>query len=74
MHVFGLFLFPIFGGGFFLYFLPTIVALVRQRHDTVSILLLNLFLGWSVVGWIVALVWACKSDRVVYVQAPPRSY
>jgi hypothetical protein len=74
MHLFGFFMFPFFGGGFLLYFLPAIIALVRERHDKLSIFLLNLFLGWSIIGWIVALVWACKNDRVVYVQAPPRSY
>jgi hypothetical protein len=72
MHVFGFFLFPIFGSGFLLYFLPTIVALLREKYDKVSIFLLNFFLGWSVIGWIVALVWACKNDRVVYVQNPQR--
>ncbi len=72
MHVFGFFLFPIFGSGLLLYFLPTIVALLREKHDTVSIFLLNFFLGWSLIGWIVALIWAFKNDRVVYVQAPQR--
>jgi hypothetical protein len=72
MHVFGFFLFPIFGSGFLLYFLPTIVALLREKYDKVSIFLLNFFLGWSVIGWIVALVWACKNDRVVYVQNTQR--
>ena len=33
MHVFGFFLFPIFGSGFLLYFLPTIVALLREKYD-----------------------------------------
>ena len=55
MHVFGFFLFPIFGSGFLLYFLPTIVALLREKYDRVSIFLLNFFLGWSVIGWIVGL-------------------
>jgi hypothetical protein len=27
-------------------------------------------LGWSLIGWVVALVWACKSERIVYVQNP----
>jgi hypothetical protein len=72
MHVFGLFLFPFFGFGFVLYFLPTLVAVVREKYDKVSIFLLNFFLGWSLIGWIVALVWACKNDRVVYVQSPQR--
>ena len=50
------------------YFLPTIIAVLREKHDKVSIFLLNFFLGWSLIGWIVALVWACKNDRIVYVQ------
>jgi hypothetical protein len=68
MHVFGFFLFPFFGFGFAVYFLPALIALVREKHDKVSIFLLNFFLGWSLIGWVVALVWACKNDRVVYVQ------
>lgn len=56
------FFFPFFGLGFVLYFLPTIIAAIKSKRDTVAILLLNLFLGWSVIGWIVALVWAAKND------------
>ena len=54
--------FPFFGFGFVMYFLPSIIALARSKRDTLAIFLLNLFLGWSVIGWIVALVWAAKSD------------
>ena len=43
-----------------MYFLPTIVAFMRQQYNTTSIFILNLFLGWSVIGWVVALVWAFK--------------
>ena len=57
-----IFFFPFFGLGFFTYFLPSIVALMRSKRDTFAIFLLNLFLGWSVVGWFVALVWAFKHD------------
>jgi hypothetical protein len=74
MPVFGFFHFPIFfpffGFGFVLYFLPTIIALLRERHDKLSIFLLNFFLGWSLIGWVVALVWSFKNDRVIYVQNP----
>jgi hypothetical protein len=72
MHLLGIIFFPFFGGGFLLYFLPTIIALVRERHDKFAIFLVNFLLGWSVIGWIVSLVWACKNDRVVYVQSPQR--
>jgi hypothetical protein len=62
------FFFPFFGCGFVLYFLPTIIALIKSKRDTVAILLLNLFLGWSVIGWIIALVWAAKNDAPAMVR------
>jgi hypothetical protein len=44
-----------------LYFLPTIIALLRRRHNTLAIFLLNLLLGWTFVGWVVSLVWSVKT-------------
>ncbi len=41
-----------------LYFLPTFVAGTRGHQNTVPIFVLNLFLGFTGAGWIVALVWA----------------
>lgn len=41
-----------------LYFLPSGIAQHRNHPSVVGIFLLNLFLGWSLVGWVVALVWA----------------
>ncbi len=43
-----------------LYFLPSIVG--RNKQDFTAIFVLNLLLGWTVVGWIVALVWALKHE------------
>jgi Superinfection immunity protein len=51
--------FLIFGVG--LYFLPAIIAAVRHTHNATGILLLNLFLGWTMVGWFVALLMAIFS-------------
>lgn len=45
-----------------LYFFPTIVAAWRQ-HQTLAIGVLNLITGWTIIGWIVALVWACTERR-----------
>jgi len=59
---------PFFGFGFVIYFLPTIVALVRHKRNVVSILLLNLFLGWTLIGWIVALGWASTLDAPLAVR------
>ena len=56
------FFFPFFSVSTLMYFLPSIIALARSKRDLLAIFLLNLFLGWSVIGWIVALVWAAKSD------------
>jgi hypothetical protein len=63
-----LFFFPFVGFGTVMYFLPSIVALARSKRDLLAIFLLNLFLGWSVIGWIVALVWAVKTEPVVVVR------
>jgi len=51
--------FLIFGLAF--YFLPAIIAAVRHTHNATGILLLNLFLGWTVVGWFAALLMAICS-------------
>jgi RsiW-degrading membrane proteinase PrsW (M82 family) len=45
-----------------LYFLPAIIAAVRHAHNSTGILLLNLFLGWTIVGWVVALMMAICSE------------
>lgn len=62
MHLLPAFFFPFFGFGFVMYFLPSIIALARSKRDIVGIVLLNFFLGWTMIGWIVALVWAVKTD------------
>ena len=59
---------PFFGLGFLIYFAPTIVALARHKRNTLSIFLLNLFLGWTLIGWIIALVWASTVDVPVAVR------
>jgi Superinfection immunity protein len=57
-----IFFFPFFGFGTVLYFLPSIMAFARSKRDLLAIFLLNLFLGWTVIGWVVSLVWAVKTD------------
>ena len=41
---------------FALYFLPTLIAFLRQHKNKLAIFLLNLLLGWTVLGWVVSLV------------------
>jgi Superinfection immunity protein len=45
------------------YFLPTFIAFSRNKSNKISILLLNVFLGWTLVGWIVALIWAVSNNE-----------
>lgn len=40
------------------YFLPTCIAVARKTSNKGSIFGTNLFLGWTILGWIVALVWS----------------
>jgi hypothetical protein len=68
MHIFGLFFFHFFGIGLVMYFLPSIIAFAKSKRDGLSIFLLNFFLGWSVIGWIIALVWAAKNDAPMVVR------
>jgi hypothetical protein len=46
-----------------LYFLPTIIALARKVTNQGSVVVINLFLGWTLIGWVVALAMACRTNR-----------
>ena len=48
-----------------LYFLPTIIAAIRGLKNATSIFLANAFLGWTVVGWVVALCWATSGTAEI---------
>lgn len=59
-----------------LYFLPTILA-AHRGHEVVGILLLNLFFGWTVLGWFAMLLWALLSPpgyRVIPVAYYPPNH
>ena len=47
---------------FAFYFLPTIIANGNHKRNAGAILALNLLLGWTLIGWVVALVWSLTSD------------
>ena len=51
----------------FPYFLPTIIAVLRRKSSSLGIFLLNLFLGWTFIGWIAAFIWSLSADRRVVV-------
>ena len=44
----------------FLYFLPSFV--VAKKRSRSEIFVFNFFLGWTIVCWVIALVWACCEE------------
>jgi hypothetical protein len=51
--------FTLLGG----YFLPSLIANSREHQSTNEILRLNLFAGWTGIGWLGALVWSLSAKR-----------
>jgi hypothetical protein len=45
-----------------LYFLPSWVAGYREHRNFNAIFVLNILLGWSGLGWIIAFVWAFTAN------------
>ena len=46
-----------------LYFLPSLIAWIRKHPQLLPIFVLNLFLGWTYLGWVGSLVWATLRFR-----------
>ena len=42
------------------YFLPAFMAYRRNRQPA-AVFILNLFFGWTLVGWVAALIWAASN-------------
>jgi hypothetical protein len=48
-----------------LYFLPSIIAVARKVTHKGSVIVINVFLGWTFIGWVVALAMACRTSGVL---------
>ena len=51
--------------GLGLYVLPALVAHQKRKRNFTAILVLNIVAGWTFIGWVVALVWACTVDTEI---------
>lgn len=47
--------------GIAVYFLPTLNGYGRGHHNAGPIMIVNLFLGWTLLGWVVALAWSASA-------------
>jgi hypothetical protein len=52
-----------------LYSVPTFVGL--RKRNAPAIAALNLLLGWTFIGWVIALVWAMTVDRPRLIDQSP---
>ncbi len=50
------------------YFLPWAVAATRGKSNSWAIGLVNFLVGWTLIGWVVALVMACMAHQVAVVR------
>lgn len=56
---------------FALYFLPSLIAGSRHLHERTAITLFNLVLGWTFIGWVIALIWAIAAPSPYFVYGRP---
>ena len=45
-----------------IYFVPSIAGWKTKGAN--GIIVLNIFLGWTIIGWIAALIWAVQSPKI----------
>ena len=57
--------------GLALYLLPTLLAVHRNCIATGWIAAINVLLGWTLFGWVIALGWAAGGKQMVLPPAPP---
>ncbi len=49
-----------------IYLLPSIIAFARKHRNKHALAKFNLFGGWTIFGWITALVWALYAEPSSY--------
>ncbi len=54
----------------FIYFIPYMVASYRRSRNTLWVFIINLFFGWSLIGWVAALIMAFMGDTYQIGQCP----
>jgi len=47
---------------FIIYFLPSFLAR-KKKHES-GIVILNTFLGWTFLAWVIALIWSVSDEKM----------
>lgn len=48
--------------GLFIYLLPCVIAYNRRHNLFATLLVLNIFFGWTFVGWVICLAWSLSPN------------
>jgi Tfp pilus assembly protein PilV len=48
--------------GVLIYFMPSFIAMGRKSENSGWIFLVNLLIGWTCIGWVVAFIWSLTSE------------
>jgi len=75
MEILGVFVFCILLG-IVIYFVPTMIIFGRDGEKKGLVFLVNLLTSWTVIGWILCLIWSCmipvqKRDPSYYMKICP---
>ena len=46
-----------------IYFFPSVIAIARNHQKVVPIFWVNLACGWTLIGWVLVLVWSVYPER-----------
>lgn len=60
--------------GIILYIFPTIMASSHNHRQLVAVFFLNVLFGWTLVGWVLALVWAFQKGVTMEKQKEPEIF
>ena len=50
-------------GALLVYFMPAYIACTRRHRNAAGVVILNLAFGWTLIGWIAALIWAVHQEK-----------
>lgn len=52
-----------------IYLVPTFVAFMRGHRNAMPIFVINLLLGWTLLGWVAALAWSVAAQTPASTQS-----